>query len=63
MKTNEFFKLLRKNGIELRFMRHGGEHDIYYYEAKKEIVSVPRHPSEEIKPGLLNKLMKQVGLK
>lgn len=63
MKTNEFFKLLRKNGIELKFMRHGGEHDIYYYEKKNEVLSVPRHPSEEIKTGLLNKLMKQVGLK
>ena len=63
MKTNEFFKLLRKNGIKLRFMRHGAEHDIYYYEEKNEVLSVPRHLSEEIKPGLLNKLMKQVGLK
>lgn len=63
MKTSEFFRLLRKNGIELKFMKHGGEHDIYYFEAKKEIVVVPRHRSDEIKPGLLNKLMKQVGLK
>lgn len=63
MKTNEFFRLLRKNGIELKFLKHGGAHDIYYFEQKNEMLVVPRHQSEEIKPGLLNKLLKQVGLK
>lgn len=63
MKTNEFLRLLKKNGIELQFIKHGGEHDHYYYKAKKQVLIIPRHQSEEIKPGLLNKLLKQVGLK
>ena len=63
MKTNEFLRLLQKNGIRLTLKKHGGNHDVYLYEAKNEIVIIPRHPAEEIKPGLLNKLLKQVGLK
>lgn len=63
MKTNEFLRLLKKNGIKVKFLKHGGEHDHYYYKEKKEVLIIPRHQSEEIKPGLLNKLLKQVGLK
>lgn len=63
MKTSEFLRLLKKNGIELRLVRHGGEHDVYYYAERNEMMVIPRHPSEEIKAGLLNKLLKQAGLK
>lgn len=63
MKTNEFLRLLKKNGIDLRLVKHGGEHDIYYIEKTKEMMVLPRHQAEEIKTGLLNKLMKQAGLK
>ena len=58
-----FLRLLKKNGIDIVFVKHGGEHDHYYYKAKNQVLIIPRHPSEEIKPGLLNKLLKQVGLK
>ncbi|MDY2943373.1 MAG: type II toxin-antitoxin system HicA family toxin [Paludibacteraceae bacterium] len=63
MRTSEFLRLLKKNGIDIVFVKHGGEHDHYYYKAKNQVLIIPRHPSEEIKPGLLNKLLKQVGLK
>ncbi|MGN0208917.1 MAG: type II toxin-antitoxin system HicA family toxin [Paludibacteraceae bacterium] len=63
MRTSEFLRLLKKNGIDIVFVKHGGEHDHYYYKTKNQVLIIPRHPSEEIKPGLLNKLLKQVGLK
>lgn len=63
MKTNEFLRLLSKNGINIQLKHHGGSHDIYYVEKTNEIMVLPRHQSDEIKPGLLNKLMKQAGLK
>lgn len=63
MKTNEFLRLLKKHGINPELVKHGGNHDIYYLEETNEIMVLPRHQAEELKPGLLNKLMKQAGLK
>lgn len=61
MKYSEFMKLASKQGLTL--LRHGGNHDVYICEKTGEKVIVPRHQSEEIKPGLQNKLLKAVGLK
>ena len=60
MKTSELLKLLKKNGIE--FKGHGKKHDIYYSPLTGKSFPVPRHKAE-IKPGTLNSIMKDAGLK
>lgn len=57
MKTKDLIKLLEKNGW--KFVRHGGNHDVY---AKgNEMESVPRH--KETKEVLAKAIIKRRGLK
>ena len=60
MKTSELIKLLRQNGIE--FKQHGKRHDLYYSPMTNKTFPVPRH-KDEIKPGTLNSILKDAGLK
>ena len=60
MKYSEF---LKKAAPYIELVRHGGGHDIYRVKSSGLLFPVPRHQSEEMKTGLQNKLMKQVGLK
>lgn len=58
MKGKELVKLLRENGWELN--RINGSHHIMIKDGKS--LSVPVH-NTDMKPGTLNKLLKDAGLK
>jgi len=60
MKWSELKKLAEQNGWQL--LRHGANHDIYEHPEKTERLIVGRHSSEEIKKGLMKKLIKQIGI-
>lgn len=58
MKTvsgKEFTKILTRKGWSLK--RINGSHYIYSHPDKAEIISVPVHKNEDLKKGLLKKLM------
>ena len=59
MSGKDLVKLLRKNGWTL--LRIIGSH--HYMSKGPKVVSVPVHGSHDIDKGLLEKLLKQVGLK
>ncbi|MCH5220300.1 MAG: type II toxin-antitoxin system HicA family toxin [Muribaculaceae bacterium] len=58
MKWNELVKIAISKGY--RFYSHGKKHDIYVND-KGERLIVERHGSQEIRPGLLSTLKKQIG--
>lgn len=60
MKTSELLKLFKKNDIV--FVEHGKKHDMYYSPITEKTFPVPRHKTE-IKPGTLNSMLKDAGLK
>ena len=62
MKTRELIKLIQKDGwVEIR---QKGSHRVYKHPKKLGIVTVPIHRmSDEIRPGTLNSILKQAGLK
>jgi len=59
MKWSELRKLAEQNGW--RLSRHGANHDIYEHQERSGKLLVGRHSSEEIKTGLMKKLLKQIG--
>ena len=62
MKAKEVIKLIEKDGWY--FVRQSGSsHKIFKHSAKQGIVVVPEHGKEDIKPGTLNSILKQAGLK
>lgn len=56
MKTKDLIKLLEKNGWKLK--RHGGNHDVYEKDGKRE--SIVRH--RETKEDLAKAIIKRNGL-
>lgn len=40
---------------------HRGKHDEYYNPTTKVTILIERHWSQEVRPGLFNKLKKQIG--
>jgi len=44
-------------------VRQSGSHRVFKHAAIQKLISVPDHAKQDLKPGLLNKLMKQAGLK
>ena len=62
MTAGEFIKLIEKSGW--KFEREGkGSHKIYKHPGFQYPISVPFHSKKDLGKGLLNKLMKQAGLK
>lgn len=61
MKTSELTKELKEIGCYI--IRHGSNHDIWYSPITDKQFPVPRHPSQDVKKGTLNKIKKDVGLK
>lgn len=57
MKKRDLVKLLEKNGF--KFVRNGGNHDVY--SNGKKIETVPRH--DEISEGLARDIIKRNNLK
>ena len=43
------------------FLKHGSRHDIYVNKVNGKIILLERHWSQEVRPGLMNKLKKEIG--
>lgn len=54
-------ELLKENGCT--YVRPGGNHDIYHSPITGKDFPVPRHSSADVKKGLLNRILKQSGIK
>ena len=61
MKTSELLKKLKKEA-GVKFVRHGGEHDVYYSPITGKEFAVPRH-KREVPTGTFNSILKDAGLK
>lgn len=59
MNWNEMKRLAISKGYE--FVRHGKKHDIYMHPVKKDILQIERHWSQEVRPGLMKKILSQIG--
>lgn len=62
MKTSELIKKLKKTK-KCYFVEHGKEHDKWHSDITGKDFRVPRHQSKEIRPGTLDAIMKDAGLK
>ncbi len=60
MTSDELIRRMEKNGWVLRGVK--GSHHVYTHPQRPGHVSVP-HPKKDLGVGLLEKLMKQTGLK
>ena len=60
MNSAEIIKLLEKSGWVLRGVK--GSHHIYTHPEREGHITVP-HPKKNLGIGLVNKLLKQAGLK
>ena len=58
MKTSELKRLLRKEGCQ--FLRHGSRHDVWFNPKTGVSTTVPRHDSQEVRPGTCNKILKKL---
>jgi predicted RNA binding protein YcfA (HicA-like mRNA interferase family) len=61
MKYSELHKKLKKAGCSI--FRNGGKHPLWYSPKTGNIFPTSHHESEEVKPGTLNQILKQSGLK
>jgi len=59
MKWSEVIRIAKEKGWYL--LRRGSKHDIYQHDEKDFFILIERHLSSEIKPGLYQKLKKQIG--
>ncbi|MEI2766952.1 MAG: type II toxin-antitoxin system HicA family toxin [Nitrosomonas sp.] len=60
MKSAEIIRQLEKAGWELRGVK--GSHHIYTHPERAGHITIP-HPKKDLGIGLVNKLLKQAGLK
>lgn len=58
MKQSEFVRWLRSQGVEIR---DGSKHLKLYFNGRQS--TLPRHPSAELKTGLVEGVKKQLRLK
>jgi predicted RNA binding protein YcfA (HicA-like mRNA interferase family) len=61
MKVRDVIKLLEDDGWYLKVTR--GSHRQFKHGTKKGRVTVAGKPSDEVRPGTLNSILKQAGLK
>jgi len=59
VKARKVIKILEKLGY--RLLRVTGSHYIYKKEGKG-LIPVPRHGDEELCPGLLSKIIREIGI-
>jgi predicted RNA binding protein YcfA (HicA-like mRNA interferase family) len=59
MQWNEVLRIAEAEGY--RFFRHCKKHDAYRHPDKEEILYLERHWGQEVKPGLMKRLKKQIG--
>jgi predicted RNA binding protein YcfA (HicA-like mRNA interferase family) len=61
MKVGELLKRLKEDGWDIVVMR--GSHRQLKHPTKEGRVTVAGKPSDEVRPGTLNSILKQAGLK
>ena len=61
MKTSEFIRQLKKQGI--KFLEHGSNHDWYINPDNGKVAQLGRHGTQDIKKGTMNQILKDLGLK
>ncbi|MDR2732963.1 MAG: type II toxin-antitoxin system HicA family toxin [Fibromonadaceae bacterium] len=59
MNAKELFRIAKKNGFALK--RISGSHHIF--EKNGHIVPIPFHAGKDLKTGLVNAILKQLGAK
>lgn len=57
----EVCRMLGEAGWELKRIK--GSHHIYKKTGEMRLITVPVHGNESLKPGLLNRILKDAGLK
>jgi predicted RNA binding protein YcfA (HicA-like mRNA interferase family) len=61
MKVRDVIKLLESNGWQLARMR--GSHRQFKHTTNKNVITVSGAPSQDMKQGTLNDILKKAGLK
>ncbi|MEG1514563.1 MAG: type II toxin-antitoxin system HicA family toxin [Clostridia bacterium] len=61
MTWSELERLIKKAGWQ--FDHHGTRHDEYIHPEIMGVIQIERHKSQEVKTGLLNKILKDAGMK
>lgn len=61
MKYNELEKKLKKAGCY--FYREGKRHPIWYSPITNKFIELSKHRQEEVKPGTLQSILKDAGVK
>lgn len=61
MKVRDMLEMLRRDGWYLVATR--GSHRQFKHPAKPGRVTVAGHPGDDLRPGTLNSILKQAGLK
>ena len=59
MNWHEMERLARSKGYE--FVKHGTNHDIYRHKERRDILLIERHWSQEVRPKLMKKILRQIG--
>ena len=59
MNWNEMKRLVISKGYE--FEKHGKKHDLYRNPETKDLVQIERHWSQDVRPGLMKKILSQIG--
>ncbi|NLM14295.1 MAG: type II toxin-antitoxin system HicA family toxin [Clostridiaceae bacterium] len=62
MKVSELIKKL-KASKKCYLVEHGARHDMWHSDITGKDFPVPRHQSQEIKTGTLERILKDAGLK
>jgi len=57
----ELIRLIKKQGV--LFLEHGTKHDVYWNPQNGKDTQIPRHQSQEVKKGTLDKILEDLGLK
>lgn len=61
MKGSELKRILKENGCEM--LGEYTNHEKWYSPISKREFPIPRHDSQEVRTGTLNKILKDAGLK
>ena len=59
MNWNEIKRLVVSKGY--KFEKHGKKHDHYRNPDTKDLVLIERHWAQEVRPGLMKKILGQIG--
>jgi predicted RNA binding protein YcfA (HicA-like mRNA interferase family) len=61
VRYSELTRKLRRLGIEL-YRQGKGSHEVWWWPERNTQTTLPRHPTREIAPGTLAKILKDLGL-